>query len=627
MLLAAQCDECRGLYTLQRVAGYVASTYAPGLVNLSTWYNPVLQDNWLTTSATDPPAPGYAHVRVEGYALPSSAASNTTHTHALLTYVSPTATDHYAVADAADAAAAAAAGYSAAGAAVVAVHVNGSVATHADFYRGMFTRAAAAYPADVFWSWSAENVQWDHVNASSPVWVDGMHDMVTAADVWAQLQSPFDLMACGWVVGPLPNRAVVDTQLPASYVATGSLEMDLGDDAVDPSFVNITRHSKFVIPWMEDDPGLTATELWMNRTLKQMETAASPSYNISGLLGIHWRTAQVAPTVNAMAAKSWEPALTSPQYWARWVAASFGTNATATARIAAVFDAVDSFNTPRPVAWVNGPGAMQCVADNCADVAAGRYAFVDDLAAMARFVSGDLNTARFAFWVHSLRYTAGLARAGCACHTYNTAAAAVGQLPSAASRKSAAQATLLPLRVAVVTNVTAMMADLLAHVSTFGEMGTVTNLLTHSVPTVVTAPGVQLAKWLQADLPTDAQLPTTLDAALTPRMFLTTQRTQVAAGEPLELRIVVLAPGSPSPAVTVTVYAAPLAPTPHGATVWTPHAATLAAAGRAVFTATLPSSMVDFKYYVQAKTSTGAVLHHPPGAPVNVQTVVVVPTP
>jgi hypothetical protein len=88
--------------------------------------------------------------------------------------------------------------------------------------------------------------------------------------------------------------------------------MDVGNTPVDPAYQNVTRHAKMAIPWvcavllcrdavlmnpvlqMEDDPGLTAPEIWLNRTLDHMEEAAQ--YNCSGLLGIHWSVLVVPRT-------------------------------------------------------------------------------------------------------------------------------------------------------------------------------------------------------------------------------------------------------------------------------------------------------------------------------------------
>lgn len=80
---------------------------------------------------------------------------------------------------------------------------------------------------------------------------------------------------CTQVVGPLPNRAITDKVLPLGYSAISSLDMDVGNTPVDPAYENITRHNKWVIPWMEDDPGLTAPQLWVNRTLEHMNAAES----------------------------------------------------------------------------------------------------------------------------------------------------------------------------------------------------------------------------------------------------------------------------------------------------------------------------------------------------------------
>ena len=62
---------------------------------------------------------------------------------------------------------------------------------------------------------------------------------------------------------------------------------------VDPAYTNITVHKdKWVIPWAEDDPGLTAPELWVNRTL--LHAQAAQAYNATGLPLIHWRTRAIA---------------------------------------------------------------------------------------------------------------------------------------------------------------------------------------------------------------------------------------------------------------------------------------------------------------------------------------------
>ena len=99
------------------------------------------------------------------------------------------------------------------------------------------------------------------------------------------MNGTFSLATCGWVLGPLGdrllclsnniichnsqirNRALLDSVLPDDYTLS-SIDMNVGWDPVDPAYANVTHHQKWVIPWMEDDPGLTAIELWVNRTLE-----------------------------------------------------------------------------------------------------------------------------------------------------------------------------------------------------------------------------------------------------------------------------------------------------------------------------------------------------------------------
>lgn len=57
-----------------------------------------------------------------------------------------------------------------------------------------------------------------------------------------------------------------------------------------------------------------------------------------------------------MAQRSWDPTLTSQAFWQSWAVAHVG--AAAADAVAAVFDSIDSFKTPRPVQWLNGPGGL-----------------------------------------------------------------------------------------------------------------------------------------------------------------------------------------------------------------------------------------------------------------------------
>ena len=64
-----------------------------------------------------------------------------------------------------------------------------------------------------------------------------------------------------WVVGPLPDRSIFDKELPSTWDALTSIDLNTGHSPVDPSYRNVTKHKKWAIPWMEDDPDLSAPQV------------------------------------------------------------------------------------------------------------------------------------------------------------------------------------------------------------------------------------------------------------------------------------------------------------------------------------------------------------------------------
>jgi hypothetical protein len=86
--------------------------------------------------------------------------------------------------------------------------------------------------------------------------------------------------------------------------------MNVGNTPVDPAYANITHRTmanKWAIPWAEDDPGLTAPELWVNRSLSHARDAAA--YGVGGLLSIHWRTRMTSPQIGSAHAVAWNLSL------------------------------------------------------------------------------------------------------------------------------------------------------------------------------------------------------------------------------------------------------------------------------------------------------------------------------
>jgi hypothetical protein len=254
-----------------------------------------------------------------------------------------------------------------------------------EYYAGAFQRLTALLGENLtaFWVWTPEKFEWNKVPVTSPEVQAVVADLAAAAAARDAVGAPFELATCGWVVGPNGNRTYLDAVLPPQWTI-GSIAQYFGDDPIDPAYANITRHKKWAIPWMEDDPGLTGLQFWVNRTLQRNQQAQS--YGVSGLLNIHWRTRTISPQVAASHAFAWNASLDAGDFWRGWALTEFGPTAAPAA--AEIFMGLDSGGLPRPVTWITGPGTMQ--PGNCAQLAGGNYSFVDAFAALRGGVVGDV---------------------------------------------------------------------------------------------------------------------------------------------------------------------------------------------------------------------------------------------
>lgn len=170
-----------------------------------------------------------------------------------------------------------------------------------DLYKGIFLRAAQAYPIDYYWFWTPEGWTWQ--GASSDVVKRTLSDLQTAIEAWNEAGVPFRLATCGWVLGPQDDRALFDGRLPPG-MAVSCINRQVGNEPVDPAFARVRHRPKWAIPWLEDDPGLTAPQLWVGRMRR--DAADALRYGCSGLMGIHWRTRILGPNVLALAWAAWD---------------------------------------------------------------------------------------------------------------------------------------------------------------------------------------------------------------------------------------------------------------------------------------------------------------------------------
>lgn len=255
----------------------------------------------------------------------------------------------------------------------------------------------------------------------------------------------------------------------------------VGNSPVDPAYAKIRLHEKWVIPWIEDDPGLTEPQIWVNRTLVHIEDALK--YDVNGLFGVHWRTSAVAPTITAMATKSWQRSLTSPSFFNSWCQASFGKSAGRV--LAPLFSNIDGSRLPRPATWVQGPGGLFPSKGQC-NQARSSYSFLRDFAAVDTSAMTTEEKERYDFWWEAFHFMFSSAKFSCA---WSEAEAVIADIlkvsPSDLDAVSAMKKSCIPSlsakRAQMVANATQMMSHFMATVKSKSDYGIAFNLASHSL--------------------------------------------------------------------------------------------------------------------------------------------------
>ena len=170
-----------------------------------------------------------------------------------------------------------------------------------ELYEGLFRRITVCCPVDYYWLWTPENWTW---SGNKPeAYAATERDIRSALSALGRLGNPFALATCGWVLGPQHDRAALDKILPPQS-PMACINRQVGHAADEPYFANISGRPKWAIPWMENDPNLVAPQPWVGRM--RWDAADARRLGCTGLLGIHWRTKQMAANVAALAAAAWE---------------------------------------------------------------------------------------------------------------------------------------------------------------------------------------------------------------------------------------------------------------------------------------------------------------------------------
>lgn len=365
-----------------------------------------------------------------------------------------------------------------------------------ELYRGIFSRIQKTYPIDYYWLWTPEGWTWQ--GATDEVVAKTEKDMRLASEVLNEMGKPFQLATCGWVLGPPKDRTEFDRVLPKD-MPFSCINRGLGYTPVEKGFKAITDRPKWSIPWMEDDPDLIGTQMWVGRLRK--DALDSYRYGCNGLIGIHWRTRDLSPNVSALAKAAWtanqwdklpEAAnrdLPCTDFYADWVKSEFGFNNESLVKLLVYLDSQgkelkegQKDDSPLNVTdWLGGPGGLmtnKSVEDLTERVE--RYKIIDQLDVMLPTVPGVGNHERFEYWLTSLKYNKSLVETALAAKKLQLAVEEIKKEKDKGKQHEMAADKALPLRLELGVKWQHTTELLLAKVSTTGEMGMLANLEMHN---------------------------------------------------------------------------------------------------------------------------------------------------
>ena len=170
-----------------------------------------------------------------------------------------------------------------------------------ELYEGIFRRIMKAYRLDYYWFWTPEEWTWRETSEDQAKAAES--DLLNAIAAAENIDAPFTLATCGWVLGPQNDRALFDKLLPKE-MPMSCINREVGKAPVEPGFADVKDRPKWAIPWLEDDPALTSPQLWAGRM--RADALDALEYGCTGLIGIHWRTRILGPNVSALAKAAWD---------------------------------------------------------------------------------------------------------------------------------------------------------------------------------------------------------------------------------------------------------------------------------------------------------------------------------
>jgi hypothetical protein len=388
-----------------------------------------------------------------------------------------------------------------------------------EIYKGIFSRITETYPLDYYWLWTPENWTWHTVTDEAVAKTE--RDIQLAREVLEEMDNPFSLATCGWVLGPPKDRTQFDRVLNKD-IAFSCINRALGYMPVDPGFDQVVGRSKWAIPWMEDDPDMITAQLWVGRLRKDALDAYR--YGCDGLFGIHWRTRILGPNVSALARAAWEcddwldvdvdsRDLGTEDFYTDWVRTQFGLD---DRELVALFVELDSKGTwdeakgakldapLNTTNWVDGPGALWV--EGASKERLNRYSFIPMLESYSDQVHGAGNKERFKYWINSFKFNRATVATALAIKQLDSLMKVANGMEN--TNSAFAENEILSKRMDVARQWAEMVKLMLAKFTTNGELGNLANLEMHSKKRLgyLNQHDAAIEKLLGKPLPAEARL-------------------------------------------------------------------------------------------------------------------------
>jgi hypothetical protein len=413
------------------------------------------------------------------------------------------------------------------------------IAVSQRLYEGTFLRLMRKSPVDYFWLWSPESWKF---GAGAREWeittTENVKRDLAAADAAAKaVKAPFGLATCGWMLGTREDSLWMHNNVPSNW-AVSSINADLGWPPLDKTYGAITGRNKWAIGWVEDDStpgaaGCTAWDLqfWVRRMFENSADAAK--YGCEGMMGIHWRTTEIAPNLMALAQAGWNfgktPDATSEldAFWADWGRDLFGGEAGVEA--GRVLQKMDSKH-----------GEMNGLFD--AKTPSGKitesFGPLEALELLRPRIKGTGNLERYDYWLNHIKATR------TRTETWRMGDSLLAKIKEAKEMKVADEQRrfvaeqIVPLRLSVARGYENTVSAYLNGVKTPGGLGVVYQIECAIQDRFFNNPDKEIVKMLGGALPPEAALNGAYRGSA--RIFVSAKCSQRSAGEPQEIRAFVL---------------------------------------------------------------------------------------